>query len=247
LRRDVRLRWPGARPVDFEGALISSLCPIFIFDASIFREETNMATPLRPIWAHKRPAPRKAPGAPPSLKDTVTWTRIVEPRERYRIVYRDRDNAMTERTIELQKVGHSGDTEYFGVMHAGKFKTLRVDRVVSVMEQLTTGHESSIRPQPTYSTQLPAWPFAGAVFKISQTAASRHNRTWTVDLNHYTCSCPEKRIRTGMGYEPGQLGYVCDHMAKAILANLSADAAGWPPELLNFLRNPRKIHIDNLS
>lgn len=195
-------------------------------------------------FAHKRPAPRKAPGSPPLMNDNITWTRILDPREKYRVVYSDRDNSMSERMIEVLKFGEFGGTKYVGVMHAGKFKTLRINRIVSVIEQLTTGHEPCLRSQPTYSSRLPAFPLPNAQYKIGTIAVS--NRTWTVDLNLYTCTCPEKRIRIGMGYEPGQLGYTCPHMARALLANLPADA-GWQPELLEFLRDPRKIHVDNLS
>jgi len=179
----------------------------------------------------------------------VIWTRIVDPRERYRITYRDRDGELTERTIDLLKVGFSprpggqGRTDYYGVMDAGRFKTMRVDRVVSVIEQLTTGHASSIRPAPSYSSELPRFPLDNAVYKMPTVAQS--NRTWTVDLNRYTCTCPEKRVRAGKGFEPGKLGFVCPHMARAILEHLPSSAA-WPPELLNFLADPRKVHIDNL-
>jgi hypothetical protein len=177
------------------------------------------------------------------MNDTVEWSRIIEPRERYRILYIDRDNERSEREIELVKIGESRGTPYLGVNHAGKFKTLRADRVVSVL-QLTTGHEPSIEPWPSYASELPHFPVDGAVYKIPTTAAS--NRTWTVDLNAYTCSCPEKRIRAGMGYKPGQLGFVCDHMAKAILLHLPPGDGGWSHTLLRFLGDPRRVHIDNL-
>ncbi len=199
----------------------------------------------RPAWRSKRPAPRNAPGSPPLMADNIVWTRILDPREQYRIVYIDRDNATSIRVIEVLKMGTFGGTPYLGVMHAGKFKTLRTDRVVEVLEQLSTGHSATIYSQPTYTTLLPNFPVEGAVYKIPTTVVS--NRTWTVDLNRYTCSCPEKRIRAGMGYDPGRLGFVCDHMAKAILGNLPAASQGWSPELLKFLANPRKIHIDNLT
>jgi hypothetical protein len=200
--------------------------------------------PSRPDWSRKRPAPRRAAGPPRPITDTVTWTRIVEPRERYRILYLDRENTRGERDIDLQKIGISQGEVYLGVWHEGRFKTLRADRVLAV-EQLSTGHAPSIQAAPTYALQLPAFPVEGAVYKIPTTSAS--NRTWTVDLNRYTCSCPEKRIRGGMGYAPGQLGFVCDHMAKAILGHLPEGAATWSIELRSFLANPRKVHIDNLT
>ncbi len=203
-----------------------------------------MPTPPRPSYARKRPAPRKIPGAPALLRsDDITWTRQVEPRERYRVLYIDRDGQRTERVIELLRTGDMGGTPYLGVMHLGKFKTLRADRVVEVLEQLTAGHAPSIRPLPGYGFNLPKFPLDNALYKVATIAAS--NRTWTVDLNAYTCSCPEKRIRAGFGYAPGQLGFVCPHMALAILDHLPADA-GWPEELLSFLRDPRRVHIDNL-
>jgi len=208
-----------------------------------------MTLPARPAWKHKRPAPRTAPpGKFDKSKlmkhDDVNWTRIVDPRERYRIIYEDRDGQREERTIELQKIGDLEGTPYLGVMHQGKFKTLRAGRVVEVLEQLTTGHEPSLRAALKYADRLPAFPIARALYRIPQTA--RPTSKWTVDLNAYTCSCPEKRIRSGFGYEPGQLGFVCSHVARAILEHLPA-ATAWPEEVLTFLRDPRRIHIDNLS
>ena len=197
-----------------------------------------------PDFRRKRPAPRNAGGWGKPVTETVVWTRILDPRETYRVVYVDGDRQRSERVIELQKVGHIDKTEYLGVMHAGRFKTLRRDRVVEVLEQLSTGHEPSIRSQPTYKTELPPFPLENAEYRIGTTAVS--NRRWTVDLNQYTCTCPEKRIRAGAGYKPWQLGAVCDHMAKAITENLPMDSPGWTQELLDFLKDPRKVHIDNL-
>lgn len=177
------------------------------------------------------------------MNDLVDWTREVQPRERYRIEYADRDGEISLREIVLNKIGTMSGMSYFGVMHQGKFKTLRADRI-HMVAQLSTGHDCSIRPQPTYATELPQFPVEGAVYKMPTVAAS--TRTWTVDLNAYTCSCPEKRIRLGFGYEPGRLGFVCPHMARAILDHLPGEA-GWQPELLAFLANPKMIHIDNLS
>lgn len=202
-----------------------------------------MATSRTPDFARKRPAPRQAGGWGKSVSDNVEWTRIVEPRERYRVVYIDRDSERSERIIDLMKVGTMDGTAYLGVMQAGRFKTLRTDRVIEVLEQISTGHEPSIRSQPTYSTVLPPFPVKGALYKVPTVAVSK--RTWTVDLNAYVCSCPERRIREATGYKPGQLGSVCPHMARAILDYLPAES-GWAPELLNFLRNPRRIHVDNL-
>jgi hypothetical protein len=190
-----------------------------------------------------------APGSPRPLTGEVIWTRIVEPRERYRITYRDKQGHLTERNIELQKIGHTpagpghGQTEYFGVMHEGRFKTFRVDGVISVIEQLTAGHESSIRPAPSYSSELQPFPLPNAQYRIA--TIKDPNRRWTVDLNLYTCTCPEKRIRGQVGYTPPQLGAICPHVAKAILENAPP---GWlSPELQSFLANPRKVHIDNLT
>lgn len=201
--------------------------------------------PRQPAYRRARPAPRTAPGPPRMNIDDITWTRILDPRERYSVIYRDRDNALTERTIELLKIGTLAGHQYFGVMHVGKFKTLRSDRIVSVIEQLTTGHEPSIRPQPTYTTELPPFPLENAVYRMPTAAVS--NRTWTVDLNRYICACPEKRIRAAAGYEPGRLGYVCSHMAKAILDYLPTDALAFTPEIRAFLADPRKIAINNLT
>ncbi|HSU19923.1 MAG TPA: hypothetical protein VLI45_09300 [Acidobacteriaceae bacterium] len=178
--------------------------------------------------------------------DDITWTRTVEPRERYRILYLDRDGARSERIIELQKIGEVKGVPYLGVVDKGKFKTMRADRVLAVLEQLSSGHVPTLRSwkQVGYADTLPAFPVASAVHKIATVAKS--NRTWTVDLNHYTCTCPEKRIRSGFGYAPGQLGFVCPHIARAILEHLPAETH-WPDELLAFLRDPRRVHIDNLS
>ena len=195
-----------------------------------------------PNWPHKRPAPKKAAGSPANITDDVHWTRNIEPRERYRIVYVDRNGERSERTIDLVKMGDSQGIPYVGVFEAGRFKTYRQDRIIDVLEQFTTGHEPSISAQPTYATQLPQFPDGYAVYRVPSIAG---NRSWSVDLNQYICTCPEKRIRESMGYLPGTLGHVCPHMARAILEHLPENS-GWAPELLTFLRDPRKMHIDNL-
>lgn len=203
----------------------------------------------RPSWKHKRPAPRTAAAgtfdkSKLMKQDDVDWSRIIDPPERYRILYQDRHGKRTERVIELRKIGIYDGSPYYGVMHLGQPKTFRCDRVIAVLEQLTEGHECSIEPAPDYSTQLPKFPVANAQYKVPQTA--RPDRNWSVDLNLYTCSCPEQRIRREFGYGPGDLGFTCSHMARAILDHLPAEA-NWPPALLLFLRNPRRIHIDNLT
>ena len=199
-----------------------------------------------PSFARSRPAPRRAAGAPWHITDDVTWTRIVEPRERYHILYRNRDGADTVREIELTKIGNSRDIEYPGVMHEGKFKTMRRDRALQVLEQLTTGHPSSLAAALTYRSDLPPFPVADAVYRVATIAAS--TRTWTVDLNRYECTCPEKRRRAGKGYKAPQLGYVCPHIARAVLDHLPAESGPeWTPDLRAFLSDPRKIHIDYLK
>ena len=89
----------------------------------------------------------------------------------------------------------------------------------------------------------PAFPLENAVYKIQQTANPK--KSWMVDLQ-YTCACPEKRIRSVAGYAPGQLGFACLHIARAILDYLPADSPGWTPELLTFLGDRSRMHIDNL-
>ena len=184
-------------------------------------------------------------------QDDVTWTRVLDrtgaqPRELYRIQYSDRDGEISEREIELQKIGSRSGTVYLGVLHAGKFKTLRADGVLAVI-QLSVGHEPSIRSYPTYASALPNFPISNAVYRMPTVKGTR---TWKVDLNAYTCSCPEKRDRSAMGYAPGQLGFVCPHMARAILDHLPMNMhgqAGWTLELVSMLADPRKVHLDNLS
>ena len=195
---------------------------------------------------------RSHPAAPTQRlsMDDIEWTRTVEPRERYRILYLDRNGEQSERTIELMRIGHRHETPYLGVMHDGIFKTFRTDHVLDVLAQYTVGHTPSIFSAPTYATPLPAFPIAGAVHHIPTTHSKtpQARKTWTVDLNAYTCTCPEKRIRYAKGYAPGQVGAVCDHIAKAILANLPTPApAEWTPPLLAFLSNPQNIAVGNLD
>lgn len=220
------------------------------------------ATRKRFPFPQARPAPRMAAGPPPAVHEQIVWQRTVSPRERYRIVYLGSDKVESERTVELLRIGTWSGHTYLGVndeSDGGRFKTMRVDRVLAVLEQLTAGHEPSIRPFPTYATVLPTFPLPGAVYKIPTTASHGDtHKTWTVDLNAYTCTCPEKRRRAAKGYQPGELGAVCDHMAKAILGNLPEDYRymgehpdsrlnrGWTPELLSFLQDSRRIHISSL-
>ena len=200
--------------------------------------------PQQPAFKRSRPAPRNAPGRPQQISDTVTWTRIVTPHERYSIVYQDRNGDRSIREIELTKMGDSQGTAYLGVHHEGKFKTMRVDRILQVLEQITTGHPSSIQAALNYRSELPPFPIEGAVYRVPTIAAG--TRTWTVDLNRYTCTCPEKRVRAGKGYKPGQLGFVCPHIARAIVDHLPAESGDFTPGLRAFLSDPRRVHIDNL-
>lgn len=207
--------------------------------------------PIRRPPPSARPAHPARPqpaAAPQPINDLVKWERVLdrtgrEPAELYRIEYCDRTGEVTVRELELRKVGTLDGTPYLGVLHDGRFKTLRADRVLSVV-QLSAGHAPSIHAEPTYATELPPFP-APVICRIPTVAAG--NRTWTVDLACYTCTCPERRVRTARGYRAGQLGFVCPHVARAILEHLPADAPAWPPELRRFLADPRKVHIDNLT
>ncbi len=206
-----------------------------------------MTVQKRTAWRSKRPAPYTFAGSQPAaaLTDNVEWTREVQPREHYRIQYKDRDDEISVREIELRKVGTMSGAIYFGVMHLGKFKTFKADRILHA-EQLTEGHPSSIRSFPTYSTELPPFPVPGSVFRVPTVAGKR---TWLVDLNQYTCTCPEKRERAARGYTLPQLGAICPHVARAILVHLPANlhnTGPWSPELLSVLADPRKMHLDNL-
>ena len=199
------------------------------------------------MYPSRKPASKPAP-----ITDKVVWTRELNPRESYQIDYLDSKGNLTNRVVELLRIGHiplglHASTGYLGVMHNGQFKTLRTENVRSV-RQLTPNHDPSIFAyapiaQPQYVDQLPNFPVANAVYKMPTIALSK--RTYSVDLNRYTCRCPEQRRRTAKGYQPGQLGFVCAHMARAILEHLPANA-GWNQPLVKFLANPRKVHIDNL-
>jgi hypothetical protein len=203
-----------------------------------------MKTPTAtPNWKRKRAAPRTATGWGKPITDDVVWTRLLSPAESYQVEYVDRHGEISERIIDVMKIGSIGDVDYLGVRHVGKFKTLRADGIRKV-RQLTEGHAPSIFAFPGYDDQLPVFPIASAMYKMATIAVS--TRRYTVDLNLYTCTCPEKRERVAKGYKPGQLGFVCPHMARAILENLPADAA-WSPQLIKFLKDPRRVHIDNLT
>ncbi len=205
-----------------------------------------MAHSRRLSCTNKRYPPRNSAGGPPPIADNIVWDREIQPRERYRIEYIDRDDQVSVREIELHRLGHMDQLQYLGVLDTGRFKTMRLDRIHAV-EQLSFGHDPSIRPSPTYQTMLPAFPLADAVHRMPTLKGSR---TWLVNLNDYTCACPERRIRVGMGYVPGQLGHVCPHLARAILDFLPPALHGssaWPSELLSFLADPKRMHIDNLA
>ena len=194
-----------------------------------------------------RPARGRAP-RPPQLADLITWTRIVEPREQYRILYVDKDGIRSDRLITLQKIGAYRGDKYYAVLNDGKFKTMRADRVLTA-ELLPTGLEGaatepSIRPLPTYRTELPPWAGAEFFFRVP---TIKGKGTWGVDLNAYTCTCPEKRIRAGLGYKPGELGMVCPHIARAILEHQPDLPHPWPQDLLDFLSTPTKVALVNLT
>jgi hypothetical protein len=221
----------------------------------------------RPAYTAKRPTQRVVSNASPSALDII-WSPPLTPRETYRILYSKADGSVSERIIDLLKLGsHDGHT-YLGVRDKGIFKSFRRDRVLDVLEQISTGHTPSLRAIPSYTHYLPPFPRpepelrSGAVdqtlqnnqrdedvqllvFRVPQT---RGNRTWSVSLADYTCTCPDKRIRTALGYTAGQLGMVCPHLARAILAHLpSPRPEAWTPDLLDWLQNPRNTDIDNLT
>jgi len=75
---------------------------------------------------------------------------------------------------------------------------------------------------------LPEWDGEQSVYKVP--AGSRH---YTVNLEEYTCSCPEKRWRQSE-CEPRTLGRVCRHMAQAILYNRKTLIA-WDESLVNYI------------
>ena len=203
-----------------------------------------------------RPARRcgRAP-RPPQLADSILWTRTVEPREQYLITYVDKDGDVSERLITLQKIGAYRGDRYYGVLNDGRFKTMRADRVLfrraSALwyprrPQCAEPSLPSIRPLPTYRTELPPWPLPAAIYTACPTAAARAPGAST--LNAYTCTCPEKRIRTALGYKPGELGMICPHLARAILEHQLALPQPFPPDILDFLATPhqsshRKPHV----
>lgn len=197
-------------------------------------------------WPSNRPSARRpgASSAPRPITDDIQWTRQLDPPESYEITYADSKGDVTTRVIDLRRIGRQAGIEYLGAIDRGKFKTFRAENVRTV-RQLTAGHPPSIVAFPviSYVDRLPAFPVSGAVYRIPTTAVSK--RRWTVDLNRYTCSCPERRIRGAAGYEPGQLGFVCLHMSRAILEHLPKDA-NWPPALLHFLGSRIRVHIDSL-
>ncbi len=204
----------------------------------------------------KQPAPRPRLTSPPRITVTrvpdtpqrpaqplhldIVWTEEFRPPETYQIEYADRFGEFSERTVHLSRKGHLSGHDYVGIYEDGQFKTLRADRIlkaVPVSESALASPRPSLRVLPTYSTLLPAWPTPEAVFKIKTISGSRH---WTVDLNAYSCTCPEKRTRAQS--PSGSLGRVCPHMAEAILANLTPDA-GWDPDLIAHISRPDKVSM----
>lgn len=176
------------------------------------------------------------------MAENIAWTTEVEPRERYRIQYQGRDGEVTVREVELCRIGTFNGRSYAGVLDGGHFKTLRTEGIRTA-EKLGEG-PSRLQAFPTYETLLPVWAEPNSVLRVP---TLKGNRTWMVDLNAYVCACPEKRIRSARGYAPGQLGMVCPHLARAILANLAPYAPGWTPELRAVLADPTFTHIDNLT
>jgi len=174
---------------------------------------------------------------------SINWSRHYDPRDQYRIEYADKFGEFSERLVELACTGTYAGNEYAGVFEDGQFKTLRADRILKVEPLVISspsGRTHPLRVLPTFSTALPVWPVEQAVFRVLQTTGKRH---WTVNLNAYSCTCPEKQSRSD--YPPGSLGRVCSHMARAILENLPADA-NWDEDILAWINNPYKVGAANL-
>lgn len=181
-------------------------------------------------------------GSQPSALQ-VNWSRHYDPRDQYRIEYADRFGEFSERVIELACTGSCGGNEYAGIFEDGQFKTLRADRILKVEPLLISSPSGLTHPLhvlPTLKTALPVWPIEQAVFRVPQTSGKRH---WTVNLNAYSCTCPESRLRSQ--YPPGSLGRVCSHMARAILDNLPTDA-NWDEDIRAWIGNPYKVGAANL-
>jgi hypothetical protein len=201
----------------------------------------------------KSTAPRRTDGAsalnrsggPPQRQQEaqldITWVEHFNPPEAYRIEYADRYGEFSERVVHLARKGHYHGNDYLGIYEDGKFKTLRADRILKVEWSGDSAPRSSLRVLPSESTTLPVWSLPNAVYKIKQTTGARN---WTVNLNTYTCTCPEKRMRIQLGAADGTLGRVCSHMAQAIMENLPADA-NWNADILAHISNPRKVSMAN--
>ncbi len=175
------------------------------------------------------------------VSSQIVWEQTLFPTQAYALDYTDRTGESTRRIIELQRIGRYSGRKYLGVFEEGKFKTLRADRV-SRIEQLSNEHPPAIALMPTLSDRLPGWHEARSPFKVPQLVGKRH---WTVDLTHYSCTCPEGRVRRSSGYGPGTLGGVCPHLAKAIVANLPAEH-DWDPELIRMLTEYEVLTVGDL-
>ncbi len=173
-----------------------------------------------------------------NLDNDVDWFEVFDPPQRYQIEYADRNGEHSVREVFLAKKGRYARHVYLGVYDKGRFKTFRRDHILK-MEAI--GHDGTRSNSRTahQRTSLPQWPAENAVFRIAQTVGTKR---WTVNLNEYTCTCPEKRTRAGRGCPPKMLGMVCPHMAQAILENLPADA-NWPPEIISYLKDPESLKL----
>ena len=231
-------------PLSFILSLLAALISgIFALIAAILKPKRNKRQ-IASRDKHEQPVTMLSDAhSTGSFQLDIKWEKFYQPPERYQIEYADRWGEFSERTIDLARIGSYQGHDYIGVFEGGQFKSLRADRILKVEKPTTTTtYNSELTVIPNYSTKLPEWSTGAAVYRMKSITGNRH---WTVDLNRYSCTCPEKRFRTSQGFADGTLGRVCPHMAQAILENLPKNS-GWNPELITFLSNPRNVAIGSL-
>lgn len=187
-----------------------------------YRAPTSTAGPSEA----DRPALKKLGGF---SSGEIEWEQRFNPPLSRAVEYADRHGEYSERLVSVVSRGTGPNGRpYLGITESGKFKTLREDRVLKLSEPLPLSRNGRLRA--VLHEQLPPWHTTPAVFKVPSVSG---NRRWTVDLASYTCTCPERRIRSGQ-YAPKTMGMVCPHMARAIQEN-HPNRAAWPKDLVDYI------------
>jgi hypothetical protein len=161
----------------------------------------------------------------------ITWTEIIDFPVARPLEYLNEQDEYSSQIVSTAKRGFCAS----GIVHIGLhdgdlLHTFPADRLLTKLPTLTGKGYHAMNMRQLMRLKLPRWKNSIKVVKIPNASGKRR---WTVNLDSYTCTCPE-RIRRSSRFEQGQLGMACPHVVMAIRENLE-DFSPWPKEIIGYL------------